>query len=155
VRVRVIAAGTRLPAWLATGVTDYVRRMPRESPVELIEVPLERARGGGAAALSRGEGRRMLAAVAPGTYVVALLVEGRTVDSPELAAWWGKRLQDGRDLAFLIGGPDGLAPDCRRRADESLALSRLTLPHGLARLLLVEQLYRVSSLLKGHPYHRG
>jgi 23S rRNA (pseudouridine1915-N3)-methyltransferase len=103
----------------------------------------------------KGEGERMLAQVPPGTYVVALDVLGKPLDTPALAQWWAKRLQDGRDLAFLIGGPDGLAPACLERADEKLSLSKLTLPHGLARVVLAEALYRAVSLLKGHPYHRA
>jgi 23S rRNA (pseudouridine1915-N3)-methyltransferase len=153
-RVRVIAAGTRLPAWIGSGLTDYARRMPRESPIEIVEIPIEKRTAAIDAAL-RAEGKRMLAAIGPSTYVVALEVEGRVLSSEALARFWAKRLGDGRDLAFLIGGPDGLSADCRARADERLSLSALTLPHGLARLLLVEQLYRASSLLKGHPYHRA
>lgn len=155
-RVRVVAAGTRLPAWIDAGFTDYARRMPPESPLELTEIAVARRGGQGAAARAvREEGARMLERVTPGSWVVALEATGRALDTPDLANWWAGRLNDGRDLVFLIGGPDGLAAECLERANERLSLSPLTFPHGLARVVLAEQLYRAASLLKGHPYHRA
>jgi len=156
VRVRVVAAGTRLPAWIGAGFTDYARRMPPESPLELAEIAVERRSGrGDATRAMRAEGERMLERVTPRSWVVALEVTGRALDTPGLASWWAGRLNDGRDLVFLIGGPDGLAAECLRRADERLSLSPLTFPHAIVRILLAEQLYRAASLLKGHPYHRA
>ncbi len=155
-RVRVVAAGTRLPSWVEAGFQEYARRMPPETPLELKEIAV--SRGGGAGDGSRAlrdEGGRMLAAVPAGSYTVALEVTGRVLDTARLARWWAARLSEGRDLTFLIGGPDGLAGPCLERADERLSLSALTFPHGLVRVLLAEQLYRASSLLKGHPYHRA
>lgn len=154
-RVRLIAAGTRLPAWIGAGFAEFQRRLPPESPLELVEIAVTRGSAQGAAGRAvKGEGERMLAALPPRAWVVALDVTGRALDTAGLARWWAARLRDGRDLAFLIGGPDGLAEDCVGRADERLSLSPLTFPHGLVRVLLAEQLYRASSLLKGHPYHR-
>jgi 23S rRNA (pseudouridine1915-N3)-methyltransferase len=155
VKVRIVAAGTRLPAWMDAGYEDYARRLPPETPVTLVEVPVERGTGGATERAVRAEGERMLKELSAGTYVVALDVRGRALDTPALAQWWAKRLRDGRDLAFLIGGPEGLAPACVARADDKLSLSALTLPHGLARVVLAEALYRATSLLKGHPYHRA
>ena len=155
-RVLVVAAGTRLPGWQNDGFAEYARRMPRESPLELKEIAV--ARGAGAGDLKRAqrqEGERMLAALSAACWVVALEVGGATLDTPGLARWWAGWLNAGRDLAFLIGGPEGLSSECRARADERLSLSALTFPHGLARVLLAEQLYRAASLLKGHPYHRA
>ena len=97
----------------------------------------------------------MLATLGAGEYVIALEVGGRSLSTEALARFWAARLNDGRDLAFLIGGPEGLDAACLERAQERLSLSALTLPHGLARVVLAEQLYRASSLLKGHPYHRA
>jgi 23S rRNA (pseudouridine1915-N3)-methyltransferase len=156
VRVQVVAAGTRLPGWQNDGFAEYARRMPPESPLELKEIAV--ARGAGKGDLTRAqrqEGERMLAALAPSSWVVALEVGGTALDTPGLARWWAGRLRAGRDLAFLIGGPEGLSGDCLARADERLSLSALTFPHGLVRVLLAEQLYRATSLLKGHPYHRA
>jgi len=156
VRVRVVAAGTRLPGWLNEGFLEYARRMPRETPLELKEIAVARGESQGSAVRGkREEGERMLAALPAGAYVVALEVGGRALDTEALARWWAARLKDGRELAFLIGGPEGLSDACLARADERLSLSKLTLPHGLARVVLAEQLYRVQSLLKGHPYHRA
>ena len=155
-RVRVVAAGTRLPAWVQAGFLEYARRMPPETPLELKEIAVSRGGGAGDGPRAlRAEGERMLASVPAGGYAVALEVTGRALDTEALARWWAARLRDGRDLIFLIGGPDGLAPPCLERADERVSLSRLTFPHALVRVLLAEQLYRASSLLKGHPYHRA
>jgi 23S rRNA (pseudouridine1915-N3)-methyltransferase len=155
-RVRVVAAGTRLPAWIDAGFAEYARRMPPAVPLELTEIAVGRRGGQGAMGRAlRAEGERMVAAVAPGSWVVALDVRGRALDTPGLARWWAGRLNDGRDLVFLIGGPDGLAPQCLGRIDERLSLSPLTFPHGLVRILLAEQLYRAVTLLQGHPYHRA
>ena len=154
-RVRLIAAGTRLPAWIGAGFAEYRRRLPPETPLELVEIAVARGAGQGAAGRAvKDEGERMLAALPARAFVVALDVAGRTLDTAGLARWWAGRLRDGRDVALLIGGPDGLAPACLARADERLSLSPLTFPHGLVRIVIAEQLYRATSLLKGHPYHR-
>jgi 23S rRNA (pseudouridine1915-N3)-methyltransferase len=150
VRVRILAAGTRLPRWVNEGYAEYAARMPRQSRMELIEIPLGRG-----SAATRSEGERMIGQLADSAYVVALAVDGSARSSEALARWWGQRLAAGRELAFLIGGPDGLSRQCLSRADEALSLSALTLPHGLARVVLAEQLYRASTLLAGHPYHRA
>jgi len=142
-RVRLIAAGTRLPDWVNDGVADYARRFGRGLRLELVEVPAAK------------HGERMRAAIGAGDYVVALEIAGRALTTPELAQWLAARLAGGRDLAFLIGGPDGLDAELSARADFRWSLSPLTWPHGLARIMVAEQLYRAHSLLQGHPYHRA
>ena len=97
----------------------------------------------------------MQAAIDPGMFVVALEVGGKPLSTEALARWLAERLQDGRDVALLIGGPDGLDPECVRRADFRWSLSPLTFPHALVRVLVAEQLYRAQSILEGHPYHRA
>jgi 23S rRNA (pseudouridine1915-N3)-methyltransferase len=141
--IRLIAAGTRLPSWIDAGVADYARRFGRGLKFELVEVPLAR------------EAERMRAALGARDYVVALEVQGRSMSTAELAEWLAARMAGGRDLAFLVGGPEGLDPDLASGADFRWSLSPLTWPHGLVRILVVEQLYRAHSLLQGHPYHRG
>ncbi len=97
----------------------------------------------------------MLAAMGPKDYVVALEVAGTSMTTEQLSAWLAERLREARPLALLIGGPDGLAPACRERADQSWSLSPLTLPHALVRVVVAEQIYRAMSMLAGHPYHRA
>ncbi len=153
--VRLLAAGTRMPAWVAAGVEEYARRLAGQLRFEMREIALG-ARGGGDAARAVGEeGKRMLAAIKPGTFVVALEVTGKSFSTEQLSQWLGARMQSGRDLALLIGGPDGLSAECLERSDLRWSLSPLTLPHTLVRIVVAEQLYRALSILKGHPYHRA
>lgn len=154
-RARVLAAGTRLPRWIDEAFTDYAGRLTGELKMELREIPVTQRHGNDVARARAEEGRRMLAALDAGMFVVALEVGGKAHTTEALSRWLAARLQDGRDLAFLIGGPDGLDPACTQRADATWSLSTLTLPHGLARVVLAEALYRAFSLLKGHPYHRA
>jgi 23S rRNA (pseudouridine1915-N3)-methyltransferase len=97
----------------------------------------------------------MLAALGRDDHVVALEIDAKTMSTLQLSAWLAGRMRDGSPVSMLIGGPDGLAPQCRERADQSWSLSPLTLPHALVRIVVAEQLYRAVSLLAGHPYHRA
>jgi 23S rRNA (pseudouridine1915-N3)-methyltransferase len=155
-KCRLIAAGTRLPEWVNTGFREYQKRLRSPLVLELTEIPIATRRAGEnpSRAIAR-EGANMLAAVGPKDYVVALEVSGQSMTTAELAAWLAERLRDARPLDLLIGGPDGLAPECRERADQSWSLSPLTLPHALVRVVVAEQIYRAMSLLGGHPYHRA
>ena len=129
-----------MPKWVNAGYEDYARRLPPECRLELVAIPPgPRGRGGDVAR----------------AHVVALEVEGRPWTTPDLARSLEAWLQQGRDVALLVGGPDGLDECCRARADEARSLSPLTLPHGLVRVLVAEQIYRAWSLLRGHPYHRA
>jgi 23S rRNA (pseudouridine1915-N3)-methyltransferase len=151
----VVAVGQRMPAWVDAGFADYARRMPREWALELKEIrPEPRASGKGAAQLAAAEAARLRAAVPRGAVRVALDERGRALATAPLAAQLGRWRDEGREVAFLIGGPDGLDPAVRQEADLVLALSALTLPHALARVVLAEQLYRAFSILHNHPYHR-
>ncbi|MFO1467697.1 MAG: 23S rRNA (pseudouridine(1915)-N(3))-methyltransferase RlmH [Steroidobacteraceae bacterium] len=153
-RCRVIAAGTRLPAWVDAGFQEYQKRLRQPVTLELREIPLG-ARSAGAARAKQREGEAMLAALGRDDHVVALDVAGRSLSSEQLAAWLRQRLGEGRHLAFLIGGPDGLSGDCQSRAELAWSLSPLTFPHGLVRIMLAEQIYRATTLIAGHPYHRA
>ena len=155
-KCRLIAAGTRLPDWINTGFREYQKRMRTPIELELHEIPVATRRAGESPqrAIAR-EGADMLAGLTPKDYVVALEIDAKARSTEQLSRWLAERMRDGRPLALLIGGPDGLAPACRDRADESWSLSPLTLPHALVRVVVAEQLYRASSLLVGHPYHRA
>jgi 23S rRNA (pseudouridine1915-N3)-methyltransferase len=151
-----IAAGTRLPEWINTGFEEYQRRLRTPLSLELIEIPLVQRRSGEnpQPTIAR-EGALMLDSIQDGDYVVALEVGGKSMSTEQLRDWLARRLQEGRALALLIGGPDGLAAACVARAELRWSLSALTLPHGLVRIVVAEQLYRATSLLAGHPYHRA
>ena len=154
-RVRLIAVGTRPPGWVREACADYLRRLGSRFPVALTEI--SPGRRSGAAAPARAiaeEGERVLAALRPADHLVALDERGSEFSTRELAAWLKTRMQEGVDLAFVIGGPDGLAPEVLARSALRWSLSRLTLPHALVRVVLAEQLYRAHALLTGHPYHR-
>lgn len=154
-RIRLIAAGTRLPDWANTATAEFVGRLPPEMPVELIEVPVaKRGKNPDIARLRRQEGERMLQAAA-GAAIVALDVRGKPWSTEQLSERLEAWRQGGRDLAFLIGGPDGLDAACLDRADARWSLSPLTLPHALARVVAAEALYRAWTVLQGHPYHRA
>jgi 23S rRNA (pseudouridine1915-N3)-methyltransferase len=153
-RVRVIAVGTRMPAWVRSACDDYLARLEPRLPVALTEIEPGTRRGGTAQRAILTEGRRLLGAVTPADHVIVLDERGSELSTRELAGWLGTRLGEGQNLAFLIGGADGLAREVLSRSDFTLSLSRLTLPHALARVLLSEQLYRAHTILTHHPYHR-
>jgi 23S rRNA (pseudouridine1915-N3)-methyltransferase len=155
-KCRLIAAGTRLPEWVNSGFQEYQKRLRAPLVLELLEVPVATRRAGENPERSIArEGASMLAALSPKDYVVAMEVAAKSMTTAELSTWLAVRLREGRPLALLIGGPDGLAPQCRARADQSWSLSPLTLPHALVRVVLAEQIYRAMSMLAGHPYHRA
>ncbi len=154
-RIHLLAVGTRHAPWVTTGFQHYAIRLPRECPLRLTEVPTaKRTRTTPAAGPLEKEGARLLAAVPNGARVLALDRLGQPWDSRALSAAINGWMLDGRDVALLVGGPDGLAPACLARAENTWSLSPLTLPHGLVRVVIAEQLYRAFSLLRGHPYHR-
>jgi 23S rRNA (pseudouridine1915-N3)-methyltransferase len=155
-KCRLIAAGTRLPDWVNGGFREYQKRLRTPLILELVEIPVAARRAGEnpQRAIVR-EGADMLAELGRDDYVVALEVAGKAMTTERLSEWLAERMRDGRSLAFLIGGPDGLSTQCRERADQSWSLSTLTLPHGLVRVVVAEQIYRAMSLLAGHPYHRA
>ena len=153
--LRLLAAGTKLPQWMNEGVNDYAVRLKGEYKFELLEIPLGQRGSGDTVRATAKEGERMLAALANKPYVVALQVTGKTLSTEQLAKFLEARSHEGRDIAFCIGGPEGLAPEVDARADLRWSLSPLTLPHGLARVVAAEALYRAVSVIKGLPYHRA
>ena len=154
-RLRLIAVGTRMPEWVTAGVAEYAARLPREWRYEIVEIPVaSRAGNADIARLRDAEGQKMLKAIPEGARVIAFDEHGGLRSTVE----WAKSLQDWsreyKEVALLIGGPDGLAPAALARAREKWSLSRLTLPHGMVRVLVTEALYRAWSVTQNHPYHR-
>ena len=155
-RIHLIAIGHRRAGWERDGYREYARRMPPELALDLHEIaPSRRSKGVPAERGIDDEGRRLLAAVPAGARVVALDERGAAWTTRELAHRLEDWMGDGRALALLVGGADGLAPACIEAAEQRWSLSPLTLPHGLARIVVAEQLYRASTIRRGHPYHRG
>jgi 23S rRNA (pseudouridine1915-N3)-methyltransferase len=153
-KLRIVALGHRMPAWVSAAFEDYARRLPRDFALELVEVkPEPRDRGKTVAQILAAEARH-IAAATKGFRTVALDERGEMWTTARFAERLRNWREDGRDIAFVIGSADGIAATVKRDADVTMALSGLTLPHALARILLVEQLYRAISLLQGHPYHR-
>lgn len=155
-RLRVMAIGTRMPSWVDEAFNDYWRRMRATWKLELIELPTasRRETGGAVQVAKNAEASRLLQLITPRDFLVTLDEHGTQKTTQELSQWLEQRRASGQDLAFMIGGPDGLAEEVLSRAQWRWSLSRLTLPHGLVRVMLAEQLYRASSVLAGHPYHR-
>jgi 23S rRNA (pseudouridine1915-N3)-methyltransferase len=155
VRVRLVAVGTRMPKWVREAYEDYITRLGSALKISLVEIePGSRAAGRPPQRAMEAEAQKLLGAVRKEEYVIALDEHGSEMTTRELAAWLKGRMQDGRDLAFLIGGPDGFAPEVLARSDFKWSLSRLTFPHALVRVVLAEQLYRAHAVLANHPYHR-
>jgi 23S rRNA (pseudouridine1915-N3)-methyltransferase len=153
-KLRVVAPGHRMPAWVTAGWDDYARRMPRAFPLVLVELkPEPRDRGKPVPQLLAAEGIR-IAAACRGARVVALDEHGQPWTTRMLADALARWRDEARDAAFVIGSADGLAEEVKRDAAAVVAISALTLPHGLVRIVVAEQLYRAVSLLAGHPYHR-
>jgi 23S rRNA (pseudouridine1915-N3)-methyltransferase len=155
VRVRLIAVGSRMPKWVREAYEDYITRLGTALKISLVEIeagPRSPTRTPQKAI--EAEGQKLVAALRKDEYVVALDEHGSQMTTRELAAWLKARMQDGRDVAFLIGGPDGFAPGVLERSDLKWSLSRLTFPHALVRVVLAEQLYRAHGVLANHPYHR-
>ncbi len=154
-KLLVVAVGHRTPAWTQDGFNDFARRMPHELPLELIEVKAEaRNLGKTTLAMMEAEAARITAALPNRCRRVILDERGADLTSVDLAQRLQKWRGGGEDVAFIIGGPDGLAPELKSSAHESFRLSNLTLPHALVRPILAEALYRAWSITHNHPYHR-
>ena len=155
-RAKLIAVGERMPGWVAEGFAEYAKRLSRDLPLELVEIkPGVRGKGRDDVRAIVDEGAALLAALPRDAHVVALDGRGSAWSSEQLAQQLSQWRMAGRDLAFLVGGPDGHARDVLLRADQKWSLGPLTLPHMLVRLVVAEQLYRAVTILNGHPYHRG
>lgn len=158
-KFHVVAVGHRMPAWIKAGFEEYARRMPRDARLVLTEIKPE-SRGDaapGAQSVERmlqAEHRRILVALPAGCHKVVLDERGKSFPTRQLADSISRWREAGRDIAFIIGGADGISGALKQEADMLWSLSPLTLPHALVRVVLAEQLYRAISILNHHPYHR-
>ncbi|HEV7606928.1 MAG TPA: 23S rRNA (pseudouridine(1915)-N(3))-methyltransferase RlmH [Steroidobacteraceae bacterium] len=144
-RIRIVAVGTRMPEWVTQAYEEYTRRLRSGMRVDLEELAVGKNKN--------DEEKRLLERVGD-DYLVALDEHGKSLTTVALAKWLAERQQDGRNLSFVIGGPDGLGPEILKKAAMRWSLSQLTFPHAMVRVILAEQLYRAHSVLQNHPYHR-
>lgn len=154
-QIHLLAVGSRMPAWVQAGFDEYAKRMPAQLHLSLREIRAgARTKGADVARLVDEEGERLWEAVPRDAYVIALDRAGRELDTREFAAALREFMARGADVAFLVGGPEGLSPACLARAHARWSLSRLTFAHPLVRIVFAEQLYRAWSILNHLPYHR-
>ena len=154
-QVIIAAVGHKMPTWINTGFDEYARRMPAECRLLLKEIkPVERSGSKTAETAMAIERTRIEAALPKGARIIALDERGRDLTSVQLSSHLESWQQDGRDVALVIGGADGLDAEFKAQADMLLRISSLTLPHGMVRVLLAEQLYRAWTITQNHPYHR-
>ena len=153
-RTLLIAVGDRLPAWVQEGYAEYAKRLSRELPLQLVEISTK-SRSRDVARAIADKGTAILASIPKSAHVVALDGRGQPWSSEDVAVQLTRWRMLGQDLAFVIGGPDGLAPTVFARAQQRWSLGPATLPHPLVRIVVAEQLYRAVSQLGNHPYHRG
>jgi 23S rRNA (pseudouridine1915-N3)-methyltransferase len=154
-KITIFAVGNKMPTWVEQGVNTFIKRFPNDMPVTFKEIaPSKRSKNADLARIKQLEGDALLNAVGNGKRVVTLEVLGKPWSTPQLAEQLDNWKMDGRDVALLIGGPEGLSSDCLAAADQRWSLSNLTLPHPLVRILVAESLYRAWSVTQNHPYHR-
>lgn len=154
-KIQLIAVGTKMPKWVEQGFAEYQRRFPKDMPLELVEISAgKRGKNADIARILQKEGQATLAAIPKGNRIVTLDIPGKPWTTPQLAEQLEQWKLDGRDVSILIGGPEGLSPECKAAADQSWSLSPLTMPHPLVRIVMAESLYRAWSITTNHPYHR-
>lgn len=154
-QIHLVAVGNRMPTWVTEGFQDYAKRLPRECELVLREIaPGKRGKNADLARIREEEGERVMASLSRDDYVIALEVGGKPWDTVQLSNQVKDWMQEGRRIALLVGGPEGLSDACRAHANQLWSLSPLTLPHPIVRIIVAEQIYRAWSLLNNHPYHR-
>ena len=154
-KVQLIAVGTKMPDWIQKGYAEYEKRLPKDLAPSLVELsPGHRAKNASLQAAIANEGHAILNVIPSSDWVVALDVQGKPWSTEALASHLEDWRMEGRNISFVIGGPDGLADDILQRANAKWSLSNLTLPHPLVRVVFIEQLYRAWTVLNGHPYHK-
>jgi 23S rRNA (pseudouridine1915-N3)-methyltransferase len=145
-KLQIIAVGHKMPSWVETSANDYIKRMPKDFPIEVKELKPDLS--------PIKEGLKILEALPKNATIVAMDEKGRDITTMQLTQLMQDWRQEGKDVVFLIGGADGLSLEVKQKSTSSIRLSSMTLPHAMARLILIEQLYRAYTILQGHPYHR-
>ena len=154
-RLIIVSVGHKMPDWITAGFNEYAKRMPREAQIALVEIkPEPRTTGKTMTQIMEAEAQRIFAALPQNCLRIALDERGKQPTTRQLAEQLQEWMREGRDVAFIIGGADGLHESVKQAAQQCVALSALTLPHAFVRVLLAEQLYRAHSLMHNHPYHR-
>ena len=154
-QIHFICVGNKMPAWVEQGYNDYAKRLPRECELILKEIaPGKRGKNADTERIIKDEGERMLEALPGKSRIVTLDIPGKPWTTPDLAKALGRWLESGQNIALMVGGPEGLAPQVKAQAAESWSLSPLTFPHPLVRVIVAEQLYRAFTILKGKAYHK-
>jgi 23S rRNA (pseudouridine1915-N3)-methyltransferase len=154
-RIRLLTITHKSPSWIQEGYEEYAKRLPSTCALELIEIPAEkRTANADLKRITDKEGEKMLAMIKPNHLVIALDIKGKLWSTEQLSDQLAHWLQGGRNIDLLIGGPEGLAPQCLEKAEQKWSLSPLTFPHIIVRLIVAEQIYRAYSMLQQHPYHR-
>ena len=154
-KIQLVAVGTKMPAWVETGYKAYARRFPKDMPFELLEINAgKRGKNADIKRILELEGVKTMQAIPKGNRIVTLEVTGKPWTTAQLAVELDKWKHDGRDVSLLIGGPEGLAPECIAASEQRWSLSPLTLPHPMVRVVVAEALYRAWSVTTNHPYHR-
>ncbi|MGB0937427.1 MAG: 23S rRNA (pseudouridine(1915)-N(3))-methyltransferase RlmH [Colwellia sp.] len=154
-KLTLYAVGTKMPAWVTQAFSEYSRRFPRDLTFNLVEISAgKRGKNADISRILDKEGEQLLNAIPKGSRIVTLEVEGKPWTTPQLANELERWQLDGRDVALLVGGPEGLSPACIKASEQKWSLSALTLPHPMVRILIAESLYRAWSVNTNHPYHR-
>jgi len=155
-RINFICMGQKMPTWVQQGYQEYAKRLPNQCELNLIEISLtRRSKNADIPRIQQEEGKRMLAQVGNGSLIIALDERGKTWNTTQLSQQLDNWMHNYSQVALLVGGPEGLAPECVQKAQQKWSLSTLTLPHPLVRVVVAEQIYRAWTLLNNHPYHRA
>ncbi len=158
-KVQLVAVGSKMPAWVQAGYSEYAKRLPKDLSPKLTELaighrPKAGAKSGPVIQAMKSEGEAILGAIPKQTKKIMLDLSGKSWSTAQLAGNLADWRMNGDDIAFVIGGPDGISPECLAQADGKWCLSNLTLPHPLVRIVFIEQLYRAWTVLQNHPYHK-
>ncbi len=154
-QLQIIAVGQKMPGWVENACADYLKRMPREMKIQISNIALAQRKGGASVEqLKQQEASQIMKKMTPGSFNIAFDERGQQWSSREWSSQLAVWMREHPRINLIIGGPDGLSDECRNACNQIVAFGAMTMPHGLVRIVLIEQLYRAWTLLNGHPYHR-